>query len=461
MEDPIEQLKAAQRRNRGVQDLHALEAVVPFRDSDKAATATKLSPVPNSKVSQTELPQFRKRVQQRLTVIPARKAPSTASPLGPQVSWQLPATKRSYGALIGFFLCVVLPVLIASVYYAFFASNQYVTDFRFTVRDVASTAMPPAAAGLMSMLSPGGASSAGNDNYLVADYLTSRQVVDELQERIKVVNLYSRPDIDWWSRFNPAKPIEKFVDYWQKMVTARFDLVTGIASAEIRAFSPQDAMLIANTMVSLSEELINKIDGRSQNDAVRFAKQDLEEAQERLKRARVEVAQYRNKFGIIDPTTSVAASNSTLVQQLRGNLAQLETQLTTLQSQNLSPNAPGIVALKNQIGSTKEQLERTEAEVGKGRNGVALSKVVGEFEQLNLEVQFAQAMVTSTMATLEAARAKAAAQHLYITPYVRPALPQSSTYPNRPLAVLIVAALAFAFWISGLMIVRSIRERFG
>ena len=36
------------------------------------------------------------------------------------------------------------------------------------------------------------------------------------------------------------------------------------------------------------------------------------------------------------------------------------------------------------------------------------------------------------------ARANAASQHLYITPYVRPHLPQSSTYPNRPLAILIV-----------------------
>ena len=170
---------------------------------------------------------------------------------------------------------------------------------------------------------------------------------------------------------------------------------------------------------------------------------------------------YRNKFGIINPESSVVASNSSLIQAQRANLAQLETQLATLQAQHLSPNAPAIVALQSQITSTRQQLARTEADVGRNSHGSALSTVVGKYEQLQLELQFAQSMVTSTMQALDNARANAAAQHLYITPYIRPSLPQSSVYPRRFLSILIVAGYAFAIWLIGLMIVRSIRERFG
>jgi capsular polysaccharide transport system permease protein len=244
------------------------------------------------------------------------------------------------------------------------------------------------------------------------------------------------------------------------MVTAQYDMVTGIAGAEVRAFSPHDALLIANTLVTLSEELVNEMQSRSQRDAVQFAQGEVEKAQDRLKQIRAKLAAYRNKFGIIDPTTSVAASNSTLIQSQRANLAQLETQLATLQSQHLSSTAPAIIGLKSQIKSTKEQLARTEADVGIGNNGSALSTIVGDFEQLNLEMQFAQSMVTSTMQALDQARANAAAQHLYITPYVRPSLPQSSTYPRRLLSIASVGLFAFAFWVIGLMILRSIRERF-
>jgi capsular polysaccharide transport system permease protein len=244
------------------------------------------------------------------------------------------------------------------------------------------------------------------------------------------------------------------------MVTAHYDPVTGIATAAVRAFSPQDALLIANSLVTLSEELVNQIANRSQRGNVRFAEAEVERAQGRLKNVQARMTEYRNRVGVINPTASVVASNSTLVQTMQGNLAQLQTQLETLKRQNLAPNAPAIVTLNNQIKSVKEQLQITEAAVGTSRDGTSLSSVMGEYEQLDLERQFAQAMVTSSMQALDQARANATAQHLYITPYVRPSQPRSSTYPKRFLSTAGVGALAFVFWLIGVLIVRSIRERF-
>lgn len=405
-----------------------------------------------------------RRLEQRLSVVAPNRLPKRdTDPLAPiPFLGAIPEseTRRSYSIYIWFAACVVLPTILASLYFGLVASNQYAAEFRFTVQDNSLTATTTAATGLMSMLGAGGNPSSTN-NYMVTDYLASQQAVEELQKRINVVSLYSKPEIDWWSRFIAPQPIERFVDYWKTKVTAQYDLVTGIATAQVLAFSPQDALNITNTLVKMSEELINKIANRSQQDAVRFAEQEVNNAQDRLRRVRAQLTEYRNKFGIIDPTTSVAASNSSLIQNQRALLAQLETQLSTLQSQHLAPNAPAVVTLKIQVKSIKEQLARTEADVARGNNGSALSAIVGDFEKLNLEVQFAQAMVTSTMQALDQARANATAQHLYITPYVRPALPESSTYPRRYLAVAAVAALAFAFWLSGLMIVKSIRERFG
>ena len=85
---------------------------------------------------------------------------------------------------------------------------------------------------------------------------------------------------------------------------------------------------------------------------------------------------------------------------------------------------------------------------------------MAEYEQLDLERQFAQTMVTGAAQALDQARANAAAQHLYISPYVRPTLPMTSTYPHRATAVLKVAAIAIALWLIGLLLVRSVRERF-
>ena len=157
---------------------------------------------------------------------------------------------------------------------------------------------------------------------------------------------------------------------------------------------------------------------------------------------------------------SLVASNSALTQTLRANLNQLETQLATLQRQNMSATSPIFVTLQNQIKSTKDQIRAVEATVAQARDGSALSKVIGEYEQLTLESQFSQNMVTATMQQLELARANAASQHLFITPYVRPSLPESSTYPQTGWAIARIAALAFIFWICSLLVARSVSERF-
>ena len=400
------------------------------------------------------------RIEQRLTVIPLRQVPRPSEALEGQILRHRGAIEvtRKYGEQIWFVVSVVVPVLVAAVYYAFFASHQYVAEFRFAVKDASSQTGGAATSNFLTMIG-GSGGSLSYDNYLVTDYLTSRQAAEELQSRINVAQLYSRPEADWWARFDPSQPMEKFVNYWHSMVTSQYDQVTGIAIAKVRAFTPEDALLIASSLVTLSEELVNRIANRTQNDAVRFAQKEVERAEERLKSIRAKLTEYRNRVGVIDPTSSVVASNSALVQSLRATLAQLETQLQTLRLQNLQPNAPAIITLQNQINSTRDQLAIIEGSVGRNKSGQALSAVIAEYEQLDLERQFAQNMVTSTMAALDTARASAAAQHLYITPYVRPSLPESSIYPRRALAIATVAALALIFWLIGLLIGRSVVER--
>lgn len=402
------------------------------------------------------------RIEQRLTVLPIPHFPQSSDIDEPKL---LPlsagAIKHQLRQHLGFVICVLMPIFVATLYFGFIASNQYVAEFRFAVKDVSSQGAAAAgASGIMAALGGGGGSSAYN-NYLVTDYLTSRQAADELQKRINIISLYSRPETDWWARYNSSRPIEKFVSYWQGMITANYDMVTGIATAQVRAFTPQDALLIAKSMLKLSEELVNRIDSRAQNDAVSFAQKEVDRAEARVKVIRAKLTEFRNRLGVIDPNASVVASNSTLVQNLQSNLSQLEMQMATLINQKLSPTGPAVQALKSQIKSTKEQLTSIEANVVHTRTGETLSSAIAEYEQLDLERQFAQNMLTSALQALDGARANAAAQHVYITPFISPNLPESASYPRRFMSILTVGALAFGVWLAGLLVVRSIRERFG
>lgn len=417
------------------------------------------APAPQLKERDQVHPAVVRKVEQRITAVPLNFKPQRKGLAGQHFLPLPDKGRRSRAAFIWFSALVLAPTIFSFVYYNYIATPQYVTEFRFTVKDTSASAAMTTPTSVLSMLG-GSASSTTNDNFIVVDFLTSRQAAEEIDKRLKARALYSEPRIDWWSRYNRHGSIEDFARYWKTMVRSDYDVVTGIATAQVRAFSPQDSYNIASTLVSLSENLVNTMERRTQVDAVRYAEAEVNKAQDRLKKVRAQLTDYRKRFGIIDANASITASNSALVQSLRANLAQLETQLNSLQSQHLSDRAPTIISLKAQVQSTKEQLARTENEVGTSKSGSALSTIVGDYEQLNLDVQFAQTMVTSTMTALDQARATAAAQHIYIEPFVRPSLPESSTYPNVAQSVISVAASAFAIWLIGLLVIRSIRERF-
>ena len=390
----------------------------------------------------------------------------------PHLPQRKPKSRR--GLLLSLLLCVVLPTALVSVYYYVFAADQYVAEFKFAVMESSpilpgisppATAVSPSAAaggGAISMMGAAagmmGGSSATMQNYVVTDYLLSRQVVDELQSRINVRSIYDSPHAkdDLWARFNAGLPMEQFVRYWNRMTTATYDPMTGLAVVKVRAFSPEDALLIANTVVSLSEDLVNTVAKRPQLDSVRFAQGEVKRAEERLKNAREAMTDYRLQEGVIDPSGALT-TNIALVQTLRGQLMQQQGDLASLLSQQINPNSPAAQALRSRIGATKDQLEKLEREVSKDREGNRiLTELVGRYESLDLERQYAQGSLVAAQQAFDQARANAAAQHLYLTPYVRPVLAESALYPKKAQSVLIAGLAFFGIWVVGLMVFRAV-----
>ena len=104
----------------------------------------------------------------------------------------------------------------------------------------------------------------------------------------------------------------------------------------------QDAYQIANELITLSEDLINETAQQPQREAVRYAEGEVKRAEERLRKIRTELVEFRNKSGLVDPTTGVVLGNATLATTLRATLAQIETDLSAAQSQRLNSEAPQV-----------------------------------------------------------------------------------------------------------------------
>lgn len=371
----------------------------------------------------------------------------------------MPVRRKSRGEFLSFLVVVVLPVLVATGYYFFIASNQYVSEFKFVVRDAMSASMGSKDTSMGDVMAMAGGSRANSlESYMVTEFIKSQKAVEELQARIDIRKLYSRPEIDWFGRFGEEGPKEAFTAYWERKVLAQFDMLTGIGTARVRAYRPEDAHLIASTVLSMSEELINNVATRPQRNAVRSAEAELKKAESRLAALSARLSQFRNTELMIDPASNVVMGNAQLAQALRLQLAQYQTELAALKQQNLDQNAPMSRVLQSKIKATRDQLATVEGEVAARGGANALSKVMGEYEQIDLERQFAQESVKAAMKTLDEARSSAVFQHMYVTPFVSPSMPQSSTFPNRLSSIAIVAFVGLLVWTAGLLFVRSVRE---
>lgn len=363
--------------------------------------------------------------------------------------------RQHRGILASFIVCVAVPTLLAAFYYLFLASNQYVSEVRFAVRAVERNAGRDAA---NAVGGPPNALAGNTDSFIVADYVTSRQFVDEMNAKIDLRKIFAPPSADFWTRFNTAAPVEALVDHWRSLVVSHYDLSTGILSVKVRAYTPQDSQRLAQAVLDGSERLANELTNRGRQDFVRFAEAEVQKAEQRLQTARNAMSDFRRTEGTFDPVR-MATSNADLGAKLRADLSNLRAEAVAL-SASMQPSAPLVQTLNSRIRATEEQLRRVEGEAmrnGAGADG-DMSSLIARYASLDSEQGFAEKSYGMAVEALRSARGLADRQQVYLATFARPALAESSQYPNRPTSILLVAGFATLIWITGLLIVLGIRD---
>jgi capsular polysaccharide transport system permease protein len=176
---------------------------------------------------------------------------------------QFSSIRRSRSQFAGFIFGFVVPALIVVSYVNFGMSNQYTSEARFAVRGGERVSADPieSLTGLSSF-------TQAQDSLIVGNYVRSQAIVEDLEHTIGLRETFSRGDVDWLSRFKREDPIENLVKYWRWKIKTNIESPSGIITIRVSAFSPADALRIANAVVSSSERLINTLSSRALHDAM-------------------------------------------------------------------------------------------------------------------------------------------------------------------------------------------------
>ena len=344
---------------------------------------------------------------------------------------------------ISFVLMVAVPSLTAAIYYGFIASDQYVAEAKFTVTggELPATDSIGAFTGIPAM-------AIIQDTQIVTNYIHSRAALEKLEETIDIRGLYATAGADPWSRFDPSKPIEKFVRYWDGMADVSIGMPAGIVDLKVRAFTPEAALKITSAVLDISEALINDMNDRLNHDAIAGAESELDRTSARLTKAQTALETARNDSGLLDAVKTSDALNK-LITDTRSSLLQLQQEYTS-ELKYVSDSAPQMRTLKARIDATSGQIADLESKMTATKltsaNEPTLAMSMTKFSELDLEHQVAERLYAGAAASLEIAHFVAEHKMMYLDTFVKPVLPEEPQYPRRLLNSVAIFVGTLAVW---------------
>jgi len=356
---------------------------------------------------------------------------------------------------ITFILMVLLPVLAATLYFGLWASDQYAAEIRLSVRQAQE---PIVAEDVLTMLTRGvPVSTTGRDPYLVANYVRSRNIVEELDQQVHLRSLYSKPEADFFTRFDAKDSSERLWDYWRKMASVNVDRLSGLIMVRVLAFTPDDAFAIVTAVQLNAERMVDRAAQRARTDALRSAEEDLARARQRYVDSLVALRHVREGEQTVDPEKTINAAVTTLVGAVRQKLALERDRDVNLKV--VSSSAPQLQVMNQRIKALDDQIAALNRSLtSQNETDRTASDSISRFEERELERRFAEKLMEISQGSYERARLEEARQHLYLTTFVQPIKPDKPEYPKRIRMIALVSICAIIIWAIALLLIAAVRD---
>lgn len=353
---------------------------------------------------------------------------------------------------IVFLLTVVMPTLLAIIYYGFVAAPQYVSQADFIVRGQ----MPQTPGLLAGILSSGGGAGGSEDTYAVQDYVMSRDAAKLLLETQDLAKVFNPPEADALSRFPnfyTGQTFEHFYRFYQKHIKAELDTTTGLSTLSVRTFDAATSQRIARAILTASEQLVNKMNARQRENTIASSMRERNAAIGRLQAVNMQIDAYRNQTGLLDPQRQ----SQPLLTDLAGlDTARMSTRVQLEQLRRSTPKSPLIEVLTRRLHALDQEIDNSAAKVT-GDNKSFVPKISG-YQDLLFQRQLLEKEVGAAATALDTARIQADRQQLYLEEISQPNLPDYPSYPRSAANVAVVFVTMLGIYLIGALLLAGARE---
>ncbi|WKD48807.1 hypothetical protein [Microbulbifer spongiae] len=354
----------------------------------------------------------------------------------------------------GLLLFVAAPLLIVGAYYVFLVSERYVSHAQLIVKDSAAS---QTASHALGFLVPGMGSD-NQDVFLVVNYIQSLDMALYLDEKLDLANYYKSNRHDVFSRLDADATQEDYLAYYRQHIRVAMDETTGIITIEMQAFDPSFAQHLVETVIQKSEDFVNAISNQLADKQVEFVKSELALAQRNLRRTKQEILDFQNRNKIVSPEELTKGIGS-IIQGLEARLAERRAEYTAAKTY-LNPDSSQIISMQSGIDALEHQIEMEKVRlVGIDKEGKQrLNSLGAQFQNLELDLQFATDAYAASLKALETARMEASGKLKHLMVIVQPSLAEEPEYPRKLYNLVSLSIILLLLYGIGKMLVASIRD---
>lgn len=349
---------------------------------------------------------------------------------------------------------VVVPTMLSAIYFGLFASNVYVSESSFVIRSPRSQG---SLSGLGALLQGAGFSRSQDDTFTVQEFMRSRDALSKLNENLKLKEHFSSPKIDFINRFNAlgfGGQMEDLYRYFQEKFSIEMDSSSSITILKSRAFSPEMAQNINESLLSEAETLINQLNDRARSDLVDFSVKDVQESAANVKKVADQLNGFRIKNGVFDLQQQTKIQLQ-LISKLQDELIAIKTQKAQVIA--VTPKNPQIPSFNAREETVRKEIA---AELGKiaGIGNASFTNQAAEFERLSLESKMAEQQYAASLASMESAKNEIQRKQLYLERVAQPNLPDMAREPQRILNIFTTFILSLIIYGILRLLISSVRE---
>lgn len=384
------------------------------------------------------------------------KPAAVEKPVPPPVG-QAKLRKRHWLVLASFMVIFVLPCAVAAWYLWTRAADQYASNLGFSVRTEEVSSAIELLGGITEL-----SGSSSSDTDILYRFLKGQKLVRAVDDELDLRTMWSKadPDVDPIFAYHPPGTIEDLTEYWLRMVKIYYDSSSGLIDLRVLAFDPLDAQKIAKKIMVENSAMINSLSTIAREDALGYAREELETSLRRLKEARQTMTAFRNDNRIVDPEANVQGQVG-LINTLQNQLATALIDYDLLIGSTSSAD-PRLEQAQRKIEVIEARIEGELRKVGAGNqeNGDgAYAELIGQYESIAVDREFAEQSYRASLAAYESAQAEARRQSRYLAAHVHPTLAERPEYPERLLLMTAFAGFLFLMWGLLVLVAYSLKDR--